>query len=49
MAAAPIPTSTRASFIIWNMYRSPLCGSPTSQPRQSSRSPKTSCVIGAPR
>ena len=39
----------RASFIIWNMYEMPWCGSPTSQPWQSPRSPKLRPTLGRPR
>ena len=49
MAAAPMPTPMRASFIIWNIYLNPLWGSPTSHPRQSFLSPILSCTIGHPR
>ena len=39
----------RASFIMWNICFSPLCGSPTSSPTHSPRSPKLSRVEVVPR
>ncbi len=46
---ACMPTISRASFIIWNMYEMPRWGSPTSQPWQSPLSPRLSAMLGMPR